>query len=108
LGSPLFDLYHWYALDGPDDWVAEHPELRRLYEQAHRMVDPAKHDEIVREMQRNIHEQVYFLFLYNPIRLYAVNRGGQFVPYATSWLRLVDMSVTDQHWSVRSGTNKKK
>ena len=107
LGSPLFDLYHWYALDGPDDWVAEPPELRRLYEQALRTVDPAKQDDVLRDMERNIHEQAYFLFLYNPVRLYAVNRGVQFVPYATSWLRIVDTSITDQHWSVRKKSGQK-
>ena len=25
LNSPLLDLYQWYAIDGPDDWVAERP-----------------------------------------------------------------------------------
>jgi ABC-type transport system substrate-binding protein len=107
LGFPLFDLYHWYALDGPDDWVSEGPELRKLYEQALRTVDTQKQEELQRDMERNIREQAYFLFLYNPVRLFAVNRSVTFVPRPTSWLRLAESSVTDQHWSVRKGNGKK-
>ncbi len=107
LSFPLLDLYQWYAIDGPDDWVTEQPELRRLYDQALRTVDPARQEDVGRQMERHTHEQAYFLFLYNPIRLYAANRNVQFVPYAISWTRLADSSVTDQHWSVRKGNAKK-
>ncbi len=107
LSFPLLDLYQWYAIDGPDDWVAERPELRRLYEQALATIDPGKQEDVLRQMERHTHEQGYVLFLYNPIRLYAVNRGVQLVPYATTWTRLADTSLTDQHWSLRKGNGKK-
>ena len=94
-------------LDGPDDWVAERPELRRLYEQALRTIDPGKQEDVLRQMDRHSHEQAYLLFLYNPIQLYAVNRAVQFVPYATARTRLADTSLTDQHWSLRKGNSKK-
>ena len=29
---PVFSFYHWFAIDGPSDWVMESPELRRLYD----------------------------------------------------------------------------
>ena len=51
-------------------------------------------------MERHTHDQVYFLFLYNPIQLYAVNKAVEFVPYVTRF-SLAEISVTDQHWSVR-------
>jgi peptide/nickel transport system substrate-binding protein len=105
--SPLLDLYQWYAIDGPDDWVAERPELRRLYEQALATVDPGKQEDLLRQMERHTHEQAYLLFLYKPVLLYAVNRAVQLVPYATSWTRLADTSLTDQHWSLRKGNSKK-
>jgi peptide/nickel transport system substrate-binding protein len=41
-----------------------------------------------------------FLFLYNPIQLYAVNKNVEFVPYATM-LNLAETGITAQHWSVR-------
>ena len=107
LSSPLLDLYQWYAIDGPDDWVAERPELRRLYEQALGTIDPGKQEDVLRQMDRHSHEQAYLLFLYNPIQLYAVNRAVQFVPYATARTRLADTSLTDQHWSLRKGNGKK-
>ncbi|MBI3325657.1 MAG: hypothetical protein HYZ81_02995, partial [Nitrospinae bacterium] len=43
----------------------------------------------------------YFLFLYNPIQLYAVNKAVEFVPYVTTLLNLDETLVTKQHRSVR-------
>ena len=39
--------------------------------------------------------------LYNPIKLYAVNKAVEFVPYLSGLLKLDGVSVTAQHWSVR-------
>jgi peptide/nickel transport system substrate-binding protein len=99
---PLFELYHYLALGGPMDWVSEKPELRQLYEEASRTVDRAHQQELLRQMERHTHDQAYFLFLYNPIKLYAVNKAVAFVPYVTTTLNLVETSVTEQHWSVRT------
>jgi peptide/nickel transport system substrate-binding protein len=107
LNFPVFDLYQWYVIDGPDDWVTEQPELRRLYNEVLRTVDPGKQRELIHRMERHTSEQAYFLFLYNPIRLYAVNRAVEFVPYANSWARVADTSVSDRHWSVRKGNGKR-
>ena len=52
-------------------------------------------------MERHSRDQAYFLFLYNPIGLYAVNKTVQFVPYVSPLLNLVETSVTEEHWSVR-------
>ena len=51
--------------------------------------------------ERHTYDQAYFLFLYNPIQLYAVNKAVEFVPYVTGYLNLTETSVTDQHWSIR-------
>ena len=47
------------------------------------------------------HDHVYFLFLYNPIQLFAVNKAVEFVPHVTTLLKLVGIGVTEEHWSVR-------
>jgi len=99
---PAYNLYHWFALDGPSDWVDAQPELRQLYEQVLRTVDREKQRAIFQQMERHTHDQAYFLFLYNPVQLYAVNKGVQFVPYVAN-LNFAETSVTDQHWSVRKG-----
>ncbi len=52
-------------------------------------------------MERHTHDQAYFLFLYNPIDLYAVNKAVEFVPYVNGTLYFDETSVTAQHWSVR-------
>jgi peptide/nickel transport system substrate-binding protein len=105
---PIYPLYHYFALDGHVDWVNEEPQLRQLDEQILRTVDREKQQELIRRMERHTSEQAYFLFLYNPIQLYAVNKAVEFVPYVTTILNLAETSVTDQHWSVREGTTVKK
>jgi mono/diheme cytochrome c family protein len=101
LNFPPFLLYHYFALDGPYDWVSEEPELRQLYEQILRTVDREHQERLIRQMERHTHEQAYFLFVYNPDQLYAVNKAVTFVPHATTLLTLVETTVTDEHWSVR-------
>jgi peptide/nickel transport system substrate-binding protein len=98
---PLFEIYQTFALDGPYDWVVEEPELRWLYEQASRTVDREQQQGLIRQMERHTSDHAYFLFLYNPIQLYAVNKAAAFVPYVTTILNLTETSVTEQHWSVR-------
>ncbi len=104
---PLLNVYHQQLVGGPYDWGGEKPELRRLYEQVTRTVDPAKQREHFQQMERHTHEQAYALFLYNPTLLYAANKAVEFVPYASTFLMLHETSVTDQHWSVGKGNSKK-
>ena len=94
-------IYYVRALDGPRNWVTTQPELRRIYEQALRTVDGERQQAIIRQMEQHTSEQAYFLFLYNAIQLYAVNKAIEFVPYVDTRLHLIETSVTDQHWSVR-------
>jgi ABC-type transport system substrate-binding protein len=101
LNFPVYIPYHFYALDGYNDWVMEEPELRRLYEQALGTVDREQQEGLIRQMERHTRDRAYFLFLYNPIQLYAVNKAVEFVPYMNTRLLLDETSVTDQHWSVR-------
>jgi ABC-type transport system substrate-binding protein len=101
INFPMYLFYHYTALDGALDWVTEEPELRQLYEQVLRTVDRETQQALIRQMERHTHEQAYFLFLYNPIQLYAVNKAVEFVPHVTTILNLAETSVTDQHWSVR-------
>ncbi|MBI3304640.1 MAG: ABC transporter substrate-binding protein [Deltaproteobacteria bacterium] len=101
LNLPVFNLYHVFALDGYYDWVAEQPELRQLYEQAVRVVDEDQQQVLLHQMERHTRDQAYFLFLYNPIMLYAVNKAVEFVPYLNTFLDLAETGVTAEHWSVR-------
>jgi peptide/nickel transport system substrate-binding protein len=97
---PPLQVYHFFALDGPYDWVSEQPELRQLSERVVRTADRVQQQALIRQMERHTHNQAYFLFLYNPIQLYAVNKAVQFVPYV-NMLNLAETSVTAEHWSVR-------
>jgi peptide/nickel transport system substrate-binding protein len=107
LNFPVFQFYHYFALDGPYDWVSEQPELRQLYEQVLSSVDRERQETSIRQMERHTRDHAYFLFLYNPIQLYAVNKAVALVPYVTTILKLAETAVTEQHWSVRQATMKK-
>lgn len=102
---PVFNVYHTFALDGPNDWLIEQPELRRLREGVLGTVDREHQQGLIRQMEQHTHDQAYFLFLYNPIQLYAVNNAVKFVPYVNT-LNLAETGVTDQHWSVRQAAMK--
>jgi len=39
--------------------------------------------------------------LYNPIKLYAVNKAVEFVPHVSGVLNVAETGVTEQHLSVR-------
>jgi len=106
LNFPAYLLYHVFALDGSNDWVVEQPALRQLYEQVLGTVDRDKQRVIYQQMERHTRDQAYFLFLYNPVQLYAVNKDVRFVPYVSN-LNFLESSVTDRHWSVRKGAVKK-
>jgi peptide/nickel transport system substrate-binding protein len=97
---PVYAFYQ-FALGGPNYWTLAAPELRQLYEQVIGTVDQEHQQGLLRQMERHTHEHAYFLFLYSPIQLYAVNKAVAFVPYMSGTLRLAETSVTEQHWSVR-------
>ncbi len=101
LNFPVFQGYQYFMVDGPYDWVNEEPAFRQLYEQVLRTVDREDQQALIRQMERHTRDQAYFLFLYNPIGLYAVNKAVTFVPHATGALNFAETSVTDEHWSVR-------
>jgi ABC-type transport system substrate-binding protein len=94
-------FYHQFALGGMRDWVIEEPDLRRLYEKILNTVDREQQVRLLRQMERHTRDQAYFLFLYNPIQLFAVNKAVTFVPYVTTILELDETSLTEQHWSRR-------
>lgn len=101
LHFPVLQIYHFYALDGPFDWVSEQPELRQLYEQILGTVDQEQQRPLIQQMEAHTRDQAYFLFLYNPIQLYAANKAVEFAPSVNTVLHLDATSVTEQHWSVR-------
>jgi ABC-type transport system substrate-binding protein len=106
LNFPIFQIYHYFVLDGPYDWVSEQPELRQFYEKVLLIVDQVQQQGLIRQMERHTRDQAYFLFLYNPVQLYAVNKAVAFVPYVTTILNLAETAVTGQHWSVRQAVMK--
>ena len=100
--SPLI-LYYEYVFGGSHDWVDEAPALRQFLMQLRSTSEAAQQQAIAAQMERHIRDQAYFLFLYAPLQLYAVNKEVNFEPHPSGLLFLSTTSVTDQHWSVRDG-----
>jgi peptide/nickel transport system substrate-binding protein len=98
---PMYTFYHNFALDGQYDWVLEQPELPQLYTQVLGTVDREQQQVLSHQMEQHTRDQAYFLFLYNPIKLYAVNKAVEFVPYISTILTLDATGVMAEHWSVR-------
>jgi ABC-type transport system substrate-binding protein len=107
MNFPAFLFYQRFALDGASDWVIEQPELRQLYEEVLRTVDQEQQQALIRQMERHTRDHAYFLFLYNPIQLLAVNKAVKFVPFVTTLIDVAETGVTAQHWSVRQAAMKK-
>jgi len=64
-------------------------------------IDRERQQALIRQMEQYTREQASFLFLYNPIQLFAVNKAVELVPYVSTLLKLNETSVSEQHWSVR-------
>jgi len=101
INFPVFEFYRELTLNGFADWVEEEPELAQLDAQVLRTVDREAQQQLIRQMERHTHEHAYFLFLYNPIKLFAVNKSVEFMPDAIPYVSFKDTAVTEQHWSVR-------
>jgi peptide/nickel transport system substrate-binding protein len=100
LNFPVFQIYRSFALDGPINWGIADGKLHQLHDVVLHTVDREQQQALIRQMERHTHDQAYFLFLYNPIQLYAVNKAVAFMPYVTM-LNLAETGVTEEHWSVR-------
>jgi peptide/nickel transport system substrate-binding protein len=98
---PMYTIYHNFAIDGQYDWVLEQPELHQRYTQVLGTVDREQQQALSHQMEQHTRDQAYFLFLYNPIKLYAVNKAVEFVPYISTMLALDATGVLTEHWSVR-------
>ncbi len=100
--SPLIS-YRIYLLDGGGDWMREVPECRALYRQLLRTRDRDQQQKLIRQMERHIQEQAYFVSLYAPFQLFAVSQAVEFQAHPTGFLYLGDtqLAPTEQHWSVR-------
>ncbi len=98
--SPTFS-YQNKILDGPFDWVLEQEELWQLNARFKATRDRMQQLALARAMEHHIHEQAYFLFLYAPFEVYAVNRAVAFEPPLDGVLSLRNLAIHNDHWSLR-------
>lgn len=66
-----------------------------------RTVDLEAQEGKIRRMAEYMYDRAYYVSVYSPLTLYAVNKEVKFVPEKFHGLRFKETSVTDNHWSVR-------
>jgi len=82
-------------------WIEYDPIYEEMWREMARTVDPVAQEEKIRQMAKYVYERAYWVFIYSPLSLYAVNKEVNFVPQKSTFLRLKETSVADKHWSIR-------
>jgi ABC-type transport system substrate-binding protein len=99
--SGMAHLIHPVLDAGNSRWCLYDPVYEKMWKDMARTVDEASQDKKMRQMEQYLYDRAYAVYIYSPITLYAVNKEVNFVPQKSSFLRLKETSVTDNHWSVR-------
>ena len=86
-------------------WIDYDPVYERMWKEMARTTDIEMQEEKIRETVRYVYDRAYYLFIYSPLSLYAVNREVNFIPQTFSILGLKESSVTENHWSLRDKNN---
>ena len=84
-------------------WIEYDPSYEKMWEDMRKTMDIEKQEQKIQDMVSYVYDQAYFVFIYSPLTLYAVNKEIDFVPHKLGFLRLAETSVTDNHWSVLEG-----
>jgi peptide/nickel transport system substrate-binding protein len=106
LGHTGTSFLFWCLLEeGDNRWIEYDPIYEEMFKTMIKTVDREKQEEMVREMVKYIYEKAYEVFVYSPLSLYALNKEVELVPWKRTHLRLIDVSVTENHWSVRDKNN---
>ena len=96
----------WGALEESDmRWIEYDPVYEGMWKEMARTVNTKTQEEKIRKIAQYVYERAYYLFIYSPFSLYAVNKEVNFLPQNLSLLRLKETSVTDRHWSVQGKSN---
>jgi len=98
LGIPFFSIY----LKNNDFRMTEYdPVLEQMFEELAVTVDREGHMDRLRRIANYAHSQAMNLEVYSPLALNAANKEVSFVAYQDLFLRLKEISITENHWSVR-------
>jgi peptide/nickel transport system substrate-binding protein len=82
-------------------WIEYDPVYEKSWKEMATIVDPSTQEEKLRQLVEYVYDQAHVVFIYSPLTLYAVNKEVNFVPQKSVFVRLMETSVTDSHWSVR-------
>jgi peptide/nickel transport system substrate-binding protein len=86
-------------------WIEYDSVYENMWKDMARTVDRTAQEEKIRNLEQHIYDRAYFLFIYTPVSLYAVNKEVNFVPEKFGCIRLKETSVTENHWSLRRKNN---
>jgi peptide/nickel transport system substrate-binding protein len=86
-------------------WIKYDPAYEKMWKDMARTLDRGKQEEKIRDLSKYVYEQAYNLVIYSPVSLYAVNKEVNFVPHKRIDLIIRDISVTQNHWSLKGQNN---
>ena len=86
-------------------WIEYDPVYEAMFKEMVMILDSEVQEVKIRQMVQHLYDRAYFLFIYSPLTLYAVNAEVNFVPQTSGSLLLKQTSVTENHWSVRGKNN---
>lgn len=72
------------------------PDYDRLLESMVVELDPVKHEEAAKSLDRYVHDQALSLFTYQRIRTYGVSKKIQFIPHMTGNLNFCNVTIPEQ------------
>jgi ABC-type transport system substrate-binding protein len=75
----------WYVSDSPWSLVND-KAFDRLYHQVITTLDPKEQNKLSQELQKMIIDEAFSLFTYQEIKLYAMSRRVEYIPYISGML----------------------
>jgi peptide/nickel transport system substrate-binding protein len=86
-------------------WIADDPRYEEMWKDMVRTSDIEIQETKIQQMVQYVYNRAYALFIYSPLSLYAVNKEVNFIPQKSTYLCLMETSVTENHWSLLGKNN---
>lgn len=100
-----FTAFFVYRTDNVWSTIYPDPMMDNYVEEMFRAsVSDPEFVDVTRHIMQRAFDEAYMLFVPTPNKVFAVNKEVVFRPYKMACMPLWKIRVTDQHWSLRSGT----
>jgi hypothetical protein len=107
-GHTATSLLNYNLLEQSDfRWINYDERFENMFKKMSTILERREQEKKMCEIVRYVYDRAYFLFIYSPLSLYAVNKEVNFVPQRCGLMCVKETSVTENHWSLRGKNNSK-